>query len=132
MKITKPLLIGSGLYLVLGLASYIGEVAGDRASSDLAMSILGIGTLLGLFLPGLVAGSLTNSRPLVVGCVLGAVVSVVYFALSVVLLGWGWALAGIRLSPFAIPVLFAATVTFTYGGYQASKRLNSARSDAVT
>lgn len=132
MNIMRPLLAGAGIYLILELAGYIGEIAGDRVSSEITLSILGIGTLLGLFLPGLVAGSLARSRPLWVGCALGGVVSVIYVALSVFFLGWDWALAGIRLSPLAIPLLFAATLAFTYGGHLASKRVKSARSDAVT
>ena len=132
MNIVKPILAGSAIYLVLDLTNYLGEVAGDIVPLVRAMSILGTGTLLGFFLPGIVAGSLTQSRPLLVGCVLGVVVSSIYFALSVFFLGWEWAVAGIRLSPVAIPFLFVTALACTYGGHLANRKLKEGRSHAVT
>ena len=131
-NLLKPLLAGSVIYLPLELASYIGEIADDWIASYFPMSLLGLTTLLGLFLPGLVAGAFTRAKPFLVGCALGVIVSVVYFALSVVFLGWDWAVAGIRLSPAAIPLLFGFSVVFTYAGYSASKRVGSSKTDAVT
>ncbi|WP_205596422.1 hypothetical protein, partial [Wenzhouxiangella sp. XN201] len=103
--------------------SYIGEVAGDWITPALTMNLLGITTLLGFFLPGLMAGFLAHERPLAIGSGLGLIVAILYFSLSVIFLGWDWAVAGIRLSPAAIPTLFALTFVFTYGGYTAAQRM---------
>lgn len=132
MKSLKPLLAGSSTYLVLELASYIGEVAGGWFTPTLTMNLLGITTLLGFFLPGLMAGFLAHKRPLAIGSGLGLIVAILYFSISIVFLGWDWAVAGIRLSPAAIPILFAFTLVFTYGGYTATQRLKRSNSDAVT
>lgn len=128
----KPLLVGTSIYSALELLAYLGEFADDWITSGLAMSVLGFTTSLGFFLPGMVAGALTLTKPILVGCGLGVAVSVVYFILSVVFLGWGWAVAGVRLSPAAIPLLFAFTCVCTYAGHLAAKRAGSSHTIAAT
>ena len=121
--------VGAITYLVLELASYSDWL---WPSMKVAGTVSGVATLLGLFVPALVAASTARRSPLIVGAALGVSVIVVRFALSIPLLGWDFAVADLRVSPAAPLLLFAFCIVFTYAGTVLVNRISAANRDVVT
>jgi hypothetical protein len=131
MRIRPAMAIGAGalLYLLLLCLSHL--AAQDPKAGDVLQEnwVEVISTILGWFLPALLAGSLTRARPVIVGIVLGVLMVLVDFGAVVVLYGWDWAVAALGSSAGSslLSVLFA--VVFAFAGWKTRVLLDRLNAD---
>lgn len=128
-RIALAVFAGTVVYLILEIVSYADWF---WPSAGAVASVSGLATLLGLFVPALVAASFGRRSPLIEGAALGVSVVIVRFLLSVSLIGWDFAVAELRIGPAAPLILFAFCIAFTYAGAAIINRASAANSNAVT
>jgi len=128
-RLGLAVLAGSSVYGALELMSYSDWL---WPSASLAGTVGGVATILGLFVPALVAASIARRSPIAVGTALGISVIVVGFAISVPVISWDFAVADLRLSPAAPLLLFAFCIVFTYAGTILVNKLSVANRGVVT
>lgn len=120
MKTTpaRAIAIGTLVYVLLLCIIYISGQDPHPTGINQGSWIEALASLLAWFLPALIAGSVATKRPMIVGLLLGLSMVLFEFVASIIVFGWEWAVAALRILPGSEVFFILSAVAFAYAGWK--------------